>query len=52
VQVFGSPMHLSATPPRTRGDVPELGQHNRQVYLDWLGVSDERYAALCAAGTI
>ena len=52
VQVFGSPMHLSATPPQTRGGVPELGQHNRQVYLDWLGVGDERYAAVCAAGTI
>ena len=52
VQVFGSPIHLSATPPQTRGDVPELGQHNRQVYRDWLGLSDERYAALCAAGTI
>ena len=52
VQVFGSPIHLSATPPLTRGDVPALGQHNRQVYLDWLGLDDARYAALRAAGTV
>lgn len=52
VQVFGSPMKLSATPPNTRGAVPDLGQHNRQVYLDWLGLSPERYDTLCAAGTI
>ena len=52
VKVFGSPMHLSATPLQTRGAAPDLGQHNRQVYLDWLGLKPERYAALCAGGTI
>jgi CoA:oxalate CoA-transferase len=52
VKVFGSPMHLSATPLQTRGTAPDLGQHNRQVYLDWLGMKPERYEALCAAGTI
>lgn len=52
VKVFGSPMHLSATPLQTQGAAPNLGQHNRQVYLDWLGLKPERYEALCAAGTI
>lgn len=52
VQVFGSPMHLSASPTQTHGVAPDLGQHNRQVYRDWLGVDSARYAALLAAGTI
>jgi CoA:oxalate CoA-transferase len=52
VQVFGSPMHLSATPVQTRGAAPDLGQHNQQVYVDWLGLSTERYQALRADGTI
>ena len=38
VKVFGSSIHLSATPPQTQGTVPELRQHNQQVYLDWLGL--------------
>ena len=52
VTVFGSPVHLSATPPKTRGAVPDLGQDNRAVYLDWLGIDDDRFAELQAAGTI
>ena len=52
VQVFGSPMHLSATPLQTRGEAPSLGQHNQQVYVDWLGLSAERYQALRIGGTI
>jgi CoA:oxalate CoA-transferase len=52
VKVFGSPMHLSATPLQTHGAAPDLGQHNRQVYLDWLALNPERYEALRAAGTI
>jgi crotonobetainyl-CoA:carnitine CoA-transferase CaiB-like acyl-CoA transferase len=52
VEVFGSPMKLSATPVRDSGPVPSLGQHNREVYLDWLGISAERYEALLAGGVI
>jgi CoA:oxalate CoA-transferase len=52
VEVFGSPMKLSGTPPRTSGDAPSPGQHNREVYLDWLGVSAERFDALRAGGVI
>jgi len=52
VEVFGSPMKLSRTPPRTVGAVPQLGEHNRAVYVDWLGIDAERFAALCSAGVI
>jgi len=52
VTVFGSPMHLSATPVQVRGAAPGLGQHNQAVYLDWLGIDPERFDALRADGTI
>ncbi len=52
VEVFGSPMKLSGTPPRTAGAVPQLGQHNREVYVDWLGIDDARFDALRSAGVI
>jgi CoA:oxalate CoA-transferase len=52
VTVFGSPMQMSATPVKSRGAAPELGQHNRAVYLDWLGIDTQRFDALQASGTI
>ncbi len=52
VTAFGSPMHLSATPVQPRGAAPELGEHNRAVYLDWLGIDIGRFDALRAGGTI
>ena len=52
VTVFGSPMQLSATPVQPRGAAPELGQHNRAVYLEWLGIDTQRFDALRADGTI
>jgi CoA:oxalate CoA-transferase len=52
VEVFGTPMKLSGTPPRTDGAVPQLGQHNRDVYVDWLGLDAERFEALRSAGVI
>ena len=52
VEVFGSPLKLSRTPPRTDGAVPGLGEHNREVYVDWLGIDAERFDALRGAGVI
>ena len=43
---------MSATPVQTRGAAPDLGQHNRAVYLDWLGIDTQRFEALQASGTI
>jgi crotonobetainyl-CoA:carnitine CoA-transferase CaiB-like acyl-CoA transferase len=52
VEVFGSPIKLSGTPPRAVGAVPQLGQHNREVYVDWLGIEPGRFDALHSAGVI
>ena len=52
VEVFGSPIKLSATPPVVAGDAPSLGQHNRAVYVDWLGMPASRLEALQASGVI
>jgi crotonobetainyl-CoA:carnitine CoA-transferase CaiB-like acyl-CoA transferase len=52
VEVFGSPIKLSGTAPRTAGAVPQLGQHNREVYVDWLGIDPDRFEALRSAGVI
>ena len=50
--MFGSPMKLSRTPPRLAGEAPTLGQHNREVYVDWLGIPASRFESLQASGVI
>ena len=52
IEVFGSPIKLSATPVQAQGAVPRLGEHNRAVYLDWLGIDAARFEALGRAGVI
>ena len=52
VEVFGSPIKLSGSPVRASGSAPALGQHNRKVYVDWLGIDEARFAALRADGVI
>jgi len=43
---------LSATPGGIRAPSPSLGEHNDPIYLDFLGLPRERYAALKAARVI
>jgi CoA:oxalate CoA-transferase len=52
VTVFGSPMKLSRTPTLGGGVAPSLGQHNREVYVGWLGLSAQRFDALRTDGVI
>lgn len=51
-EVFGSPIKLSRGQPEVSSKVPFLGEHNRQVYVDWLEIQEERYAMLKKAGVI
>jgi formyl-CoA transferase len=43
---------LSATPGRIRTPSPALGEHNDEIYLDFLGLPRARYEALKAARVI
>jgi crotonobetainyl-CoA:carnitine CoA-transferase CaiB-like acyl-CoA transferase len=48
----GAPFRLSETPWRLRRRPPLIGEHNREVYCDELGLSPEQLAALSGAGII
>jgi CoA:oxalate CoA-transferase len=50
--VFGSPIKLSSTPMLSVGAAPALGQHNHEVYIDWLGMSPERLSKLVSTGAV
>jgi crotonobetainyl-CoA:carnitine CoA-transferase CaiB-like acyl-CoA transferase len=43
---------LSETPGRIDHPGPELGEHNREVYVGELGLSEEELERLEAAGAI
>ena len=48
----GPPYRLSDTPWRLRGRPPLIGEHNREVYCQELGLSAEQLAALSGAGVV
>jgi benzylsuccinate CoA-transferase BbsF subunit len=50
IRVDGIPAHLSATDWNITHGAPMLGQHNRQIFCDLLGVSDDEFAVLQQAG--
>lgn len=52
VRLVGSPLKLSATPPRTDLPPPLLGQHTAQVLGELLGWDEARIAALRAQEVI
>lgn len=43
---------LSATPGAIRRLGPAIGEHNREVYAEWLGISGEDFSALERSGVI
>ncbi|MCH8087186.1 MAG: CoA transferase [Chloroflexi bacterium] len=47
---FGIPVKLSETPGGTLSPAPLFGQHNRRVFGEVLGLSDNEYDDLLAAG--
>jgi len=52
VKLVGSPMKMSATPPRYDMPPPLLGEHTEEVLRDLLGESEERIAALKKNGVV
>lgn len=52
VRMPGAPCIFSATPWRIRRGAPRLGEHNRHIYRERLGIADAELHALAAAQVI
>jgi crotonobetainyl-CoA:carnitine CoA-transferase CaiB-like acyl-CoA transferase len=52
VRTLGIVPKLTLTPGRITAAPPELGEHNREIYGGWLGLTDDELVALGAAGVI
>ena len=53
VKIAGNPIKMSTLEESpTRDRVPEIGEHNRLIYGDWLGLSDAEISSLKADGAI
>lgn len=50
ITAFSSPLRFDDEAPARVTASPRLGEHNRDVFCDWLGVSDQRFAELEAEG--
>ena len=48
----GAPFGMSSTPWSVESPAPMLGQHNVEVYVDELGMSQEELQQLVAAGVV
>jgi crotonobetainyl-CoA:carnitine CoA-transferase CaiB-like acyl-CoA transferase len=52
VKLNGNPVKLMDMMPSIRKPSPTLGQHNRDVYIGKLGLSEEEYNSLLKDGII
>jgi len=53
VRIAGNPIKMESVPESpTRAKVPEIGEHNREIYQGMLGLSDAELQALQADGVI
>jgi crotonobetainyl-CoA:carnitine CoA-transferase CaiB-like acyl-CoA transferase len=52
IDLIGSPLRMSATPPTYRHAPPMLGQHTEEILKELLGTSDDDIATLRAEGII
>ncbi len=48
----GPPLNMEGTPWSLNSPAPTLGQHNREVYCDELGLSDDELARMKAEGVV
>lgn len=47
VIIAGNPIKMSSIPELpTKGDIPEIGQHNFEIYSKWLGLNEEEITKL------
>ncbi|WP_106804376.1 CaiB/BaiF CoA-transferase family protein [Pseudomonas sp. S5D5] len=51
-EVFGNPVKLSGGTLEKGASAPGVGQHNQQVYRDWLGLDAAQYEDLVRRGVI
>ena len=51
-EVFGNPVKLSGGTLEKDASAPAVGQHNQQVYREWLGLEQHQYDELVARGVI
>lgn len=51
-EVFGNPVKLSGGTLEKGASAPAVGQHNQQVYREWLGLDQRQYDELVARGVI
>lgn len=53
IKIAGNPIKMSSVPESsTRGKVPEIGEHNAEVYQDLLGINKEELEILKQEGVI
>jgi len=52
IELIGSPLRMSATPPTYRRSPPMLGQHTEEILRELLGTHDDDIATLRAEGII
>jgi crotonobetainyl-CoA:carnitine CoA-transferase CaiB-like acyl-CoA transferase len=48
----GAFINMSETPIQFRRRAPLIGEHNREIYVDELGLSDDDLRMLCASGAV
>jgi len=52
VPLIGIPIKLSKTPGKIKTTAPLLGEHNEEIYCDWLGCTHEEFTRLKEEGVI
>lgn len=52
IGTVGQPIKMCQTPADPTGLAPSVGEHNQEVYLNWLGMSQEELAELEQKGVI
>jgi crotonobetainyl-CoA:carnitine CoA-transferase CaiB-like acyl-CoA transferase len=52
IRIPGAPLRLSSHQPQASRPAPLLGQHNREIFCDRLGLSERDLGELRSAGTI